>query len=97
MFIPAFSRRGPDGQTEHLDSRRDPRGWLEAAYHDGSLITQRDQAGAATSSSSQPTVMAIMLEAGRPTPDHYGLTVTTDGQHTLWLDQPGEQSIPPPQ
>jgi protein-L-isoaspartate O-methyltransferase len=25
---------------------------------------------------------------GRPTPDRYGLTITADGHHTLWLDEP---------
>lgn len=26
------------------------------------------------------------IDAGRPTPDRYGLTVTPDGTHTIWLD-----------
>ena len=38
-------------------------GYAEAVYTDTSLITQRDTAGTATSSSSQPSLMARMLEA----------------------------------
>lgn len=37
--------------------------FLENVYSDASLITQRDANGTATSSSSQPRVMATMLEA----------------------------------
>lgn len=28
------------------------------------------------------------VDAGKPTPDRYGLTVTPDGIHTVWLDAP---------
>jgi protein-L-isoaspartate O-methyltransferase len=65
LFAPAFTRRLPTGQYEQLD-RRDPdqaEAWLRAVYSDDSLVIQFDEGGTATSSSSQPTVMAFMLEA----------------------------------
>lgn len=34
----------------------------DAAYHDEAIVTKRDQQGQPTSSSSQPTIMAIMLD-----------------------------------
>ncbi|RLV09990.1 protein-L-isoaspartate(D-aspartate) O-methyltransferase [Streptomyces griseocarneus] len=37
--------------------------WLTAVYSDASLLTQVDVGGTATSSSTQPTLMAVMLEA----------------------------------
>ncbi|MGW3569290.1 hypothetical protein ACWDSL_36450 [Streptomyces sp. NPDC000941] len=37
--------------------------WLTAAYSDATLLTQFDQDGTATSSSTQPSLMALMLEA----------------------------------
>lgn len=33
-------------------------------------------------------IVAEWDQHGRPNPDRYGLTVTADGQHTLWLDEP---------
>ena len=44
-------------------------GYLEAVYADDSLNTQYDEHGTATSSSSQPTVMAHMVEALAPVGD----------------------------
>ncbi|MFF5126627.1 methyltransferase domain-containing protein [Streptomyces syringium] len=31
---------------------------------------------------------------GRPAPERYGLTVDTEGLHTLWLDSPSDSSFP---
>lgn len=65
-FIPRFYRRGESGrepvdgaQTEQYDE------WLTAVYRDDSLVIQYEPSNPelATSSSSQPTLMAIMLEA----------------------------------
>jgi protein-L-isoaspartate(D-aspartate) O-methyltransferase len=41
---------------------------LEAVYRDAAIVTRTDASGAATSSSSQPTMMALMLEALRVEP-----------------------------
>ncbi len=30
-------------------------------------------------------------DAGKPTPDRYGLTVTPDGTHTVWIDAPDSE------
>lgn len=66
VFVPAFSRHTADGQVTYRAG--DP-GFLEAVYADDSLTTQYDEHGAAISSSSQPTVMAIMAEALVPADD----------------------------
>lgn len=71
-FVPDFSVRQRDGL--HAYRQGDP-GWLEAAYSDRSLLTQFDVAGTATSSSSEPTLMAIMLEALRVVEDSTVLEV----------------------
>jgi len=60
VFAGVFQTRGDEGLTTH--SPEDP-DYLTAVYEDTSLITQWDAGGTATSSSSQPTVMAQMLEA----------------------------------
>ena len=41
-------------------------------------------------------VLESWQAAGRPGIERYGLTVTDNGQHTLWLDQPGQSVIPLP-
>lgn len=61
-FTPRFSYRDLDGQVREL-SQDAGREWLSVVYTDASLITQYDNDGAASSSSSQPSVMATMLEA----------------------------------
>ncbi|MBP8534366.1 methyltransferase domain-containing protein [Streptomyces sp. MK37H] len=59
-FVPDFTVRAQG--TLHKYSQGDP-AWLAAAYSDASLLTQFDQDGTATSSSTQPSLMAEMLEA----------------------------------
>ncbi|MEU8473781.1 methyltransferase domain-containing protein [Streptomyces hygroscopicus] len=59
-FVPAFFVRSQGRLHEY--SQGDP-AWLAAAYSDASLLTQFDQDGTATSSSTQPSLMAQMLEA----------------------------------
>ncbi|MDJ1131228.1 methyltransferase domain-containing protein [Streptomyces iconiensis] len=59
-FVPAFSLRTADGVRAYQTGEPE---YLETVYRDVSLITQRDASGTATSSSSQPRVMAAMLEA----------------------------------
>ncbi|MFD0443998.1 methyltransferase domain-containing protein [Streptomyces indonesiensis] len=60
LFVPDFTVRAQGGL--HRYSQGDP-AWLAAAYQDVSLLTQFDQDGTATSSSTQPSLMAEMLEA----------------------------------
>ncbi|WP_250847815.1 hypothetical protein [Streptomyces hygroscopicus] len=59
-FVPTFTVRSQG--SLHKYSQGDP-AWLAAAYQDISLLTQFDQDGTATSSSTQPSLMAQMLEA----------------------------------
>lgn len=59
-FVPAFTLRTAHGVRGF---REGDDGYLETVYSDASLITQRDSSGTAISSSSQPRVMAAMLEA----------------------------------
>ncbi|MEU1792502.1 methyltransferase domain-containing protein [Streptomyces sparsogenes] len=59
-FVPDFTIRARGAL--HRYSQGDPE-WLVAAYQDVSLLTQFDQNGTATSSSTQPSLMAEMLEA----------------------------------
>lgn len=61
-FTPRFSYRDGDGQVRELSCDAGLE-WLSVAYTDTSLITQYDTDGTASSSSSQPSVMATMLEA----------------------------------
>lgn len=74
MFVPCFFHQGPTGRWEAVDAS--DRRWLELIYSDMSLVTQLDGddsrwaeavttsvVGVPTSSSSQPSLMATMLEA----------------------------------
>ncbi|WP_019549379.1 methyltransferase domain-containing protein [Streptomyces sulphureus] len=65
-FVHGFTRRTERGLVTY--DQDDP-GYLEAVYADDSLNTQYDEHGTATSSSSQPTVMAHMVEALAPASD----------------------------
>ncbi|MGO4749666.1 methyltransferase domain-containing protein [Streptomyces sp. 2MCAF27] len=59
-FVPAFAIRAQGRLHEY--SQGDA-AWLVAAYSDASLLIQFDQDGTATSSSTLPSLMALMLEA----------------------------------
>ena len=77
VFVPQFSARDVAGapRTFHAGDE----GYLEAVYRDASLVTQVDAHGTASSSSSQPSLMARMLEALRAEP---GMTVLEVGAGT---------------
>ena len=60
VFVPQFTVRA-QGALHGYD-QTDPM-WLTAAYRDTSLLTQFDNSGTATSSSTRPSLMATMLEA----------------------------------
>lgn len=59
LFVPAFHLRTAEGVTAYTD--RTP-GWLEAIYSDATLITRFSPDGLAISSSTEPSLMALMLE-----------------------------------
>ncbi|WP_327072575.1 protein-L-isoaspartate O-methyltransferase [Kitasatospora purpeofusca] len=59
-FVRAFAVGTQHGPV-HL-TPEDPR-WLSTVYSDDSLLTRFDAAGVPTSSSTLPTLMALMLEA----------------------------------
>jgi len=50
-------------------------GGLQAVYRDDAIVTRRDARGFALSSSSQPTIMARMLELLAPHPGHHVLEI----------------------
>jgi len=63
VFVPYFYRSGPDGQRKVTGEDPDLREeWLKAVYEDRALVTHLID-GNTASSSSQPSVMAVMLEA----------------------------------
>lgn len=64
VFAPQCYQRTTAGRI-HFDARRpaDRKAWLSAVYTDDSVVTQLGPDGNATSSSTQPSVMALMLEA----------------------------------
>lgn len=60
-FVPAFLLRTPEGH-HRVDATSDPQRWLEGVYRNASLtVAQVD--GVATSSSTEPALMATMLDA----------------------------------
>ena len=63
-FVPRFTRREQGGQLVHYDHAAEGGtvDFLAAVYSDTSLITRFNAAGIATSSSTQPSLMTIMLE-----------------------------------
>ncbi len=73
-FVPAFTVRTPEGSRKHRHGDPD---WLPTVYSDASLLTQFDTHGTATSSSSQPSVMAHMLEALDAAEGHRVLEIGT--------------------
>jgi len=65
VFAPRFYHVLPGGEQEWIDSS-DPEQyarWLDVVYTDDSLVTHHNPQGTATSSSTQPSVTAMMLEA----------------------------------
>lgn len=65
VFVPRLFTPGRDGSSELVDgaspAQRDR--WLDLVYRDEPLITEVDATGRWRSSSSQPRLMAMMLEA----------------------------------
>lgn len=59
LFVPAFHVRTAKGTASYTDEAP---GWLEAVYRDDTLITRFSDEGLAVSSSTEPSLMALMLE-----------------------------------
>ncbi|WP_329568607.1 methyltransferase domain-containing protein [Kitasatospora sp. NBC_01266] len=73
-FVQAFAVGRPGGPVR-LDP--DTPDWLDMVYSDDSLLTQFDGNGVPTSSSTLPTLMALMLEALDVQPGNRVLEVAT--------------------
>lgn len=62
-FVDRFTVHDPTaGRCTHHDLTMDRAGALAAVYSDVALVTQLDSGGTATSSSTTPSLMALMLE-----------------------------------
>jgi protein-L-isoaspartate O-methyltransferase len=64
VFVPRFDRREQGGELVHYDRATEggTADFFAAVYSDTPLITRFNAAGTAASSSSQPSLMAIMLD-----------------------------------
>ncbi|MFB7129497.1 methyltransferase domain-containing protein [Kitasatospora sp. NPDC056273] len=64
LFVPYFYRQGPDGRQQRIagDDPDHAAGWLRAVYANRPLVTHLI-GGNAASSSTQPSLMAAMLQA----------------------------------
>lgn len=78
VFVHRFAVPTPQGLVHH-DVDEEPDAALAAVYSDTTLITQFDCGGTATSSSTSPSLMALMLEQLDPQP---GETVLEIGAGT---------------
>ncbi|WP_411081759.1 methyltransferase domain-containing protein [Streptomyces sp. cmx-18-6] len=79
VFVPSFyDHTGREISASDAGTRDQ---WFAAVHEDRALVTHRT-AGAATSSSSQPSVMATMLEALRVETDGTGMKVLEIGTGT---------------
>ncbi|TDC15164.1 hypothetical protein E1265_27185 [Streptomyces sp. 8K308] len=76
-----------DGHTQWLYSRTAP-GWTAAVRRGGDEIVVR-QAGERRLWDELVETYAWWKELGEPAVDRFGLTVGPDGQHVVWLDEPG--------
>lgn len=74
-FVPAFQCRTPDGR-QTLTASDDAEQWLAGVYRNDSLVTTHLH-GVATSSSTEPALMAIMLEALELEEGHQVLEIGT--------------------
>lgn len=97
-FVPVCWTRDPEGSQIYLSrfgTDADEQAWLEAVYSDTALVTRLDSNGSAVSSSSQPTVMARMLDALDTAPGHQVLEIGTGtGYNTALLcELVGEQHV----
>jgi protein-L-isoaspartate O-methyltransferase len=102
VFVPRFYRRSESGQKMLADGT-DPaqrEQWLCSVYTDDALTVQLtpapdlvDRAGAPTSWSSMPTVMAGMLEALDLQPEHRVLEIGTGYNAALLCQRVGADNV----
>ena len=83
-FVPAFQQRQPGGGWHSVT--RDTPGYLSGVYADRPLTTQLTD-GQPTSSSSQPSLMVMMLEALDVTDGSRVLEVATGTGSVPWPEQ----------
>ncbi len=76
-----------DGTPVHAIQHRATGDWARLVPGDDGTA-QLDHGGARNLWAERLEILAEWDQAGRPAPDRYGLTVTSDGAHTLWLDSP---------
>lgn len=77
-FVDRFAVHDPTaGRCTHHDLTMDRAGALAAVYSDVALVTQLDSGGTATSSSTTPSLMALMLERLDVYPGHRVLEIGT--------------------
>ncbi|AOS63496.1 methyltransferase domain-containing protein [Actinoalloteichus hymeniacidonis] len=76
-FVERFIVSSPTGEQTLFDLTVDRIPALEAVYRDTNLLTQRDAGGTATSSSTTPSLMALMLERLDVRLDHKVLEIGT--------------------
>jgi protein-L-isoaspartate O-methyltransferase len=74
-FVTRFTAMGPRHTVHDLSDPEQQRAALEAVYSDTVLLTQYDANGTATSSSTECTLMAIMLHALAAHPGHRVLEI----------------------
>jgi methyltransferase of ATP-grasp peptide maturase system len=88
-------RAGGFGWAEVVPDNGDPaETWL--THRDGSWVCHTDADGRMQVRQSGPrrlwdeveAAFAVWRSLGEPTHDRFGLTVTPDGQHRVWLDNP---------
>ncbi|MFI7244478.1 methyltransferase domain-containing protein [Streptomyces qinglanensis] len=88
-----FTLTGEDGHVVHIVQHPASGAWARMTMHDteGARIDY-DGPGGRNLWGERLPLMTAWAEAGRPGPERYGLTVSGDGGHTLWLDGPGGRS-----
>jgi protein-L-isoaspartate O-methyltransferase len=62
VFVPSYYDHQQQQTAPASSDEQAWQAWLQAIYRDQALTTQFDERGLPTSSSSQPSVMALMLE-----------------------------------
>ncbi|MFE6894823.1 methyltransferase domain-containing protein [Streptomyces sp. NPDC057694] len=93
VFVPRFYEQQADASWAAVNWGDE--GYLERIYSDEALTTQLDAGGVPTSSSSQPSVMAMMLEALDVRTGHRVLEIGTGTGYNLALlcDQLGDKEL----
>jgi protein-L-isoaspartate(D-aspartate) O-methyltransferase len=86
LFVPSFYRdRGPSEELIDGDRSEQYDDWLAAVYSDEALYIQRDDDPLICSSSSMPSVMALMLHALRVSPESRVLEIGTGSGYNAAL------------